>query len=151
MRDRIDTGSGVSTLRHALVAHVRRDGPDLSLRQLGVFLICYLEDGPHTVRGLAVRLGVAKPAVSRALDRLGELDRIRRAEDPSDRRSIVVQRTRTGNAFLQELRTSMETLTHAIWAGKTYGAASHQTGTPASPLQRLSPRPSTRGARLGVG
>jgi hypothetical protein len=45
----------VGILRDTIVALVRRDVPDLSARQLGVFLTCYLQDGAHTVRGLAAR------------------------------------------------------------------------------------------------
>ena len=62
----------VGILRETVVALVRRDGADLSARQLGVFLTCYLRDGGHTVRGLAAELNVSKPAITRALDRLGE-------------------------------------------------------------------------------
>jgi DNA-binding MarR family transcriptional regulator len=97
----------VSTLRETIVALVRRDGPDLSARQLGVFLTCYLHEGGHTVRGLAADLHVSKPAITRALDRLGELDLTRRKVDPLDRRSILVQRTMTGAAFLRDLRSIM--------------------------------------------
>jgi DNA-binding MarR family transcriptional regulator len=92
-------------LRTAIVELVRRDGPDLSARQLGVFLTCYLETEAQTVRGLAAKLGVSKPAITRALDRLSEFDLVRRKTDPLDRRSVLVQRTATGMAFLRELRT----------------------------------------------
>ena len=92
-------------LRTAIVELVRRTGPDLSARQLGVFLTCYLETEAQTVRGLAARLGVSKPAITRALDRLSEFDLVRRKTDPLDRRSVLVQRTPTGMAFLRELRT----------------------------------------------
>lgn len=97
----------VGILRDTVVALVRRDGPDLSARQLGVFLTCYLEDGAHTVRGLAAELNVSKPAITRALDRLGELDLARRKVDPSDRRSVLVQRTLKGAAFLRDMRSIM--------------------------------------------
>src|ERR1700674_2115809 len=93
----------VGILRETVVALVRRDGPDLSARQLGVFLTCYLHDGGHTVRGLASDLNVSKPAITRALDRLGELDFARRKVDPLDRRSILVQRTPKGSAFLRDV------------------------------------------------
>jgi DNA-binding MarR family transcriptional regulator len=92
-------------LRTAIVELVRRDGPDLSARQLGVFLTCYLETDAQTVRGLAAKLSVSKPAITRALDRLSEFDLVRRKTDPLDRRSVLVQRTATGMAFLRELRT----------------------------------------------
>jgi DNA-binding MarR family transcriptional regulator len=94
----------VGTLRDTIVSLVRRDGPDLSARQLGVFLTCYLHEGGHTVRGLAADLNVSKPAITRALDRLGELDLARRKVDPLDRRSVLVQRTLKGAAFLRDLR-----------------------------------------------
>ena len=97
----------VGILRDTIVALVRRDGPDLSARQLGVFLTCYLQDGAHTVRGLAADLNVSKPAITRALDRLGELDLARRKVDPTDRRSVLVQRTLKGQAFLRDLRGIM--------------------------------------------
>lgn len=97
----------VGILRDTIVALVRRDGPDLSSRQLGVFLTCYLQDGAHTVRGLAADLNVSKPAITRALDRLGELDLARRKVDPMDRRSVLVQRTLKGTAFLRDLRGIM--------------------------------------------
>ena len=95
----------VGILRDTIVALVRRVGPDLSARQLGVFLTCYLHEGPHTVRGLAADLNVSKPAITRALDRLGELDLARRKVDPLDRRSVLVQRTMKGSAFLRDLRS----------------------------------------------
>lgn len=97
----------VGILRETVVALVRRDGPDLSARQLGVFLTVYLTDGPHTVRGLAAELNVSKPAITRALDRLGELDLARRKVDPMDRRSVIVQRTLKGTGFLRDLRQIM--------------------------------------------
>ena len=97
----------VGILRDTVVALVRRDGPDLSARQLGVFLTCYLQEGAHTVRGLAAELNVSKPAITRALDRLGELDLARRKVDPMDRRSVLVQRTLKGAAFLRDLRGIM--------------------------------------------
>jgi hypothetical protein len=97
----------VGVLRDTVVSLVRRDGPDLSARQLGVFLTVYLSEGPHTVRGLAADLNVSKPAITRALDRLGEFDLARRKLDPMDRRSVLVQRTVGGAALLRDLRQTM--------------------------------------------
>jgi len=102
-----NTDQLVGILRDTIVSLVRRDGPDLSARQLGVFLTCYLQDGAHTVRGLAADLNVSKPAITRALDRLGELELARRKVDPADRRSVLVQRTLKGQAFLRDLRNIM--------------------------------------------
>jgi len=116
----------VGTLRDTIVSLVRRDGPDLSARQLGVFLTCYLQDGAHTVRGLAADLNVSKPAITRALDRLGELDLARRKVDPMDRRSVLVQRTLKGAAFLRDLRNIM---TEAAAVARKGGSTSHERET----------------------
>jgi DNA-binding MarR family transcriptional regulator len=97
----------IGILRETIVALVRSDGPDLSARQLAVLLTVYLGEGPHTVRGLAADLNVSKPAITRALDRLGELDLARRKVDPADRRSVLVQRTTKGSNFLRDLRNVM--------------------------------------------
>lgn len=97
----------VGILRDTIVTLVRRDGADLSARQLGVFLTVYLSPGPHTVRGLAAELNVSKPAITRALDRLGELDLARRKLDPMDRRSVLVQRTVAGAFLLRDIRQTM--------------------------------------------
>lgn len=97
----------VDLLRGTVVALVRRDGPDLTARQLAVFLTCYLVEGGHTVRGLAAELDVSKPAITRALDRLGEFDLARRKTDPADRRSILVQKTPKGSQFLRDIRSIM--------------------------------------------
>jgi DNA-binding MarR family transcriptional regulator len=107
----------VGILRETVVALVRRDGPDLSARQLGVFLTVYLTEAPHTVRGLAAELNVSKPAITRALDRLGELDLARRKVDPMDRRSVLVQRTLKGAAFLRDMRSIMTAAEQAAREG----------------------------------
>jgi DNA-binding MarR family transcriptional regulator len=116
----------VGIMRDTVVALVRRDGPDLSARQLGVFLTCYLHEGPHTVRGLAAELNVSKPAITRALDRLGELDLARRKVDPLDRRSVLVQRTLKGSAFLRDMRTIMSDASTSSKKSTSTAAESHR-------------------------
>ncbi len=88
--------------RDVLVETVRSAGPDLSARQLAIVLTVYLTPPPHTVRGLAALLRISKPAVTRALDRLGMLGLARRRRDDADRRSVLVQRTVKGSVFLSE-------------------------------------------------
>ena len=88
--------------RRVLVESVRRSGPDLSQRQLALLLTVYLTPPPHTVRGLAQLLHISKPAISRALDRLGMLDFARRKRDDEDRRNVLVQRTVKGAVFLHD-------------------------------------------------
>ena len=100
-----ETAEGlVGVLRNTIVELVRRDGADLSARQLGVFLTCYLDPEAQTVRGLAAKLNVSKPAITRALDRLTEFELVVRKADPADRRSVLVSRTPGGTAFLREVR-----------------------------------------------
>ncbi|MDP6691328.1 MAG: MarR family transcriptional regulator [Alphaproteobacteria bacterium] len=85
-----------------LLSSVRSEGPDLSARQMALFLQVYLEPPPHTVRGLAAALQISKPAVVRALDTLGRLDFTRRRRDQADKRNVLIQRTVKGSVFLSE-------------------------------------------------
>ena len=91
-------------LKETLTASVRSDQPDLSARQLTVFLKVYLEPSTeHTVRGLAADLNVSKPAITRALDRLEDNDFAKRETDAKDRRSVIARRTPKGSAYLGTL------------------------------------------------
>src|SRR5665213_140003 len=66
-----------------------RDGEqDLTFRQMAVLLTVYLEPPPHTVRGLAAKLGVTKPVITRALDSMGRLGLVSRRRDTRPRRPI---------------------------------------------------------------
>ena len=84
----------------ALASSVCGEEPDLSARQMAIMLRVYLADGPHTVRGLTTVLVISKPAVTRALDQLADLEFIQRAKDPQDRRSVLINRTHAGEEFL---------------------------------------------------
>jgi DNA-binding MarR family transcriptional regulator len=91
-------------LMGTLVASVSNDGPDLTNRQLAVFLKIYLEPSTdHTVRGLAALLNISKPAITRALDRLEGLEFAKRETDPNDRRSVIARRTSAGSTYLRTL------------------------------------------------
>jgi len=57
---------------------------------MAVLLTVYLTPPPHTVRGLATEFNILKPAITRALDRLGEFGLFRRKPDETNRRSIEV-------------------------------------------------------------
>jgi DNA-binding MarR family transcriptional regulator len=91
-------------LLHDLSFAMVRDGePDLSARQLTILLTIYLEPPPHTVRGLAAKLGVTKPVITRALDTMGRIGLLSRRRDEADRRNVVVQRTVKGALFVERL------------------------------------------------
>jgi len=102
--------------RNALVTSVRSDSPDLSARQMALMLTVYLSDRQHTVRGLAAELNISKPAISRALDRLGELGFIRRKRDEEDRRNVIVQRTVKGSVYLTDFAQWIKTAESGIKA-----------------------------------
>ena len=82
---------------------VHDEQPDLSPRQASILLTVYLEAPPHTVRGLASKLDVSKPVITRALDAMGKLDLVNRRRDEDDRRNVLVQRTVTGALFMEYL------------------------------------------------
>lgn len=87
-----------------LVREAKLEGaPDFTLRQLTILLTVYLEPPPHTVRGLASKLGVTKPVITRALDSMGKLDIISRRRDETDRRNVIVQRTVKGSLYVERL------------------------------------------------
>jgi DNA-binding MarR family transcriptional regulator len=90
----------LSEWRHALLRYVRSGHPDLTNRQMALLLVVGREGGLHTVRGLAARLGVSKPVVTRALNSLTALDMVARRVDERDRRSVFIDLTPEGEVFL---------------------------------------------------
>jgi DNA-binding MarR family transcriptional regulator len=86
-----------------LLEMVRTAEPDLSARQMTILLTLYLETHAHTVRGLAERLGVTKPVITRALDSMGRMGLVTRKRDPADRRNVLIQRTVKGALFVERL------------------------------------------------
>jgi DNA-binding MarR family transcriptional regulator len=85
------------------LAQVLDDAPDLSVRQMTILLTIYLEAPPHTVRGLAQKLRVTKPVITRALDSMGKIGLVTRKRDEKDKRNVLVQRTVKGALFLEKL------------------------------------------------
>ena len=89
--------------RDVTMEGVRADTPDLTQRQLAILLHVYLVPPPHTVRGLAARLGVTKPVITRALDSMGKLGLVSRKRDEFDKRNVVIQRTVAGALAVEHL------------------------------------------------
>ena len=97
------SASEALTLWHQVaVRMLQQAGPDLSARQSAVLLTIYMEEGPHTVRGLSRQLRISKPAITRALDRLSSEGLVERKTDDRDRRSVLIQRTPKGSTFLHD-------------------------------------------------
>ena len=97
-----------------MVAALERDLPDLTTRQFALLLHVYLGPTPHTVRGLAARLEMPKPAVTRALDRLSALGFVKRMTDKSDRRSVIIARTVAGALFLRDFADMAADLSETV-------------------------------------
>jgi DNA-binding MarR family transcriptional regulator len=98
---RLSSTLALALWKDVTVASVAGNMPDLSARQTAVLMCVYLEEGPHTVRSLAAKLNVTKAVISRAIDRLKSYNYILRADDPRDRRSIVLRRTPDGINYLR--------------------------------------------------
>jgi DNA-binding MarR family transcriptional regulator len=90
-------------LHGTLLSLVRRDGRDLTARQLTAFLTVYMDDTTHTVSSLATLLNISRPGVTRIMDRLVQFDLVAREEDRDDRRRVLVRRTQPGSNFYREL------------------------------------------------
>lgn len=97
------TDPRIVVLHGTLLALVRRDGRDLTARQLTAFLSVYMDEQTHTVSSLAELLHISRPGVTRIMDRLVQFDLVAREEDREDRRRVLVRRTTRGAAFFREL------------------------------------------------
>ena len=103
--------------RRTLASYVRLSDRDMSARQQAVLMTVALEPGPHTVRGLAASLNIAKPAVTRAIDTLEKAGFVRRLRDEEDLRSVFIERTIEGMDWLR----GFAELVMAAEAGKEIG------------------------------
>ena len=92
------------SVSYSLVREAKVDAaPDFTLRQLALLLTIYLDQPPHTVRGLAQALHVTKPVITRALDALGKYGLTARRRDEKDRRNVIIQRTVKGALYVESL------------------------------------------------
>ena len=87
--------------QQVLLAEVRDDAPDLTVRQMAILLTIYLDPPPHTIRGLAAKLNVTKPVITRALDTMGSLKLVSRHRDELDKRNVLVRRTIEGALYVE--------------------------------------------------
>lgn len=95
--------AAVAALRATLLTLVRRDGRDLTARQLTALMTVYLDSQVHTVSSMAELLNISRPGVTRIVDRLAEYDLVAREEDRADRRRVLIRRTTRGGAFMRDL------------------------------------------------
>ncbi|MCO4053025.1 MAG: MarR family transcriptional regulator [Bosea sp.] len=103
MAQEIRPGQALYMWRDVNLDLVRAGAPDLSSRQYAILMVIYLDLPPHTVRGLAERLKVTKPVITRALDTMGKLGLVTRERDPLDRRNVIIKRTVAGAQAVDDL------------------------------------------------
>jgi DNA-binding MarR family transcriptional regulator len=99
----VKTGEALKLWQQVSLRQVMDDQPDLTLRQMTILLIIYLDPPPHTVKSLSGRLNVTKPVITRALDSMGALGLVKRRRSDRDRRIVLIQRTVEGSLYLEKL------------------------------------------------
>ncbi len=103
MAQEIRPGQALYMWRDVNLDLVRAGVPDLSSRQYAVLMTIYIDLPPHTVRGLAEKLQVTKPVITRALDTMGKLGLVTRERDPLDKRNVIIKRTVDGAQAVDDL------------------------------------------------
>lgn len=97
--------------RNIFMALVKNKTGDMSLRQLTILFVVYTREGPHTFLALAREVGVPKPSLSRALDRLEILGYVKRYRDRDvDARVVYIGRTEAGQKFVEEFNRLINTV-----------------------------------------
>src|SRR5690606_9766634 len=113
-------------------------------RQLAILLTIYLDPPPHTVRGLAEKLKVTKPVITRALDTMSALKLVSRRRDERDQRNVLIRRTVEGAPFVERLG--------AVIGEKARELSPYYAGPPPSRLPKRpcgrAPERTGRGAAL---
>lgn len=90
-------------------ADLLADDDALSPRQMAVLaLSCHPQDALRTIRGMADAMGVGRPAVSRAIDRLEVLGLVRRRADRNDLRSKHANATERGRRRALEIAAMLD-------------------------------------------
>jgi DNA-binding MarR family transcriptional regulator len=85
------------------------DEPDLTMRQLGVLLICSTAKHPETVNSLSALLHVPKPIISRAIDKLEGLGLARRVRHLFDGRLVQIEATGAGHLLCKRFAGEAKT------------------------------------------
>jgi len=100
--------------QQVMLVQVRDGAPDLTMRQTAILFTIYLDSPPHTVRGLAARLNVTKPVITRALDTMGALKLVSRHRDELDKRNVLIRRTVEGALFVERFGDGIVARAHEL-------------------------------------
>lgn len=93
----------MNAARKVFEALARSEHPFLTPRQVAILFILCHDDALHTVRGVAQKLDVTKPIVTRAITAFEEIGFARRAPNPDDGRDVFLVPTDAAFAFVQML------------------------------------------------
>jgi DNA-binding MarR family transcriptional regulator len=90
---------------HTALQSLIATGADLTIRQVAMLstIATTGADDARTVRALAATLGLSKPAITRAADKLEDLGWAQRIRDPLDHRSVFVRPTPAGRRAIAPL------------------------------------------------
>lgn len=97
----------LQVLRKTIIAGVRVNEQDLTLRQLATLLQVYAVEEPQTVKAMAAYLAVQPQAITQAYFRLEELGLLRNGRRLGDRRSVVAVRTAAGVSAVAAIRARL--------------------------------------------
>ena len=93
----------LSTIKTFLQLSIVDDNADLTNRQMAILLTIYDGKDEYSIKKLTEELHLTKPTISRAVERLLELDLVSKRTNPKDRRRVIVEKTFDGNVFIETL------------------------------------------------
>jgi DNA-binding MarR family transcriptional regulator len=114
LKSKLTAKQGATALMETMplvMRHIRRlirtqkpgQKSNVSLAQVRLFAL--LKDSPGaSLSDVAEFLGVSKPTASALVERMVQRGLVLRADDPNERRCVVLSLTASGEAYLQEIR-----------------------------------------------
>jgi DNA-binding MarR family transcriptional regulator len=100
--------SYLPSIKWFLAELISNDQPELTNKQMCIFLYVYDTKKICTVKSLTEELKLSKDVVSRCISRLEELNFLSKRKDPKDRRVIIVEKTFAGLCFANTLVSSLD-------------------------------------------
>jgi DNA-binding MarR family transcriptional regulator len=85
-----------------MVGSLKTHEHEITMRQIGALGVI-VENPGCSVRELAAKLGVNRPAMSRALSGLKQMGFVQKTKSKKDRRLVSAQATAKGRAFVERL------------------------------------------------
>lgn len=89
-----------------VITNATKQKETLSVRQLGILSMVYINHIHASVDHYARTLNLSKPAVTKALNRLEELRLVKRIPSWEDKRKITVVPTSYGQDYIQRIQAN---------------------------------------------